>query len=159
MLTGRSDLQSARLREEGYRQALAAAGVPVDEKLIQAGDYDADVSATSALRMLKSVDRPTAIFAANDISAIATVSSAASLGIRVPDDLSVVGFDNVPESALNTPPLTTIHQPIREMGQSAIDLLIRLIHGEPADPTHLTLATSLVVRQSTSIPHAALGAP
>ncbi|HYS35927.1 MAG TPA: LacI family DNA-binding transcriptional regulator [Pseudonocardiaceae bacterium] len=159
MLTGRSDLQSARLREEGYRQALAAAGVSVDEKLIQAGDYDADVSSTSALRMLKSADRPTAIFAANDISAIATVSAAASLGIRVPDDLSVVGFDNVPESALNTPPLTTIHQPIREMGQSAIDLLIRLIHGEPADPTHLTLATSLVVRQSTSIPHAALGAP
>jgi LacI family transcriptional regulator len=158
MLTGRSDLQSARLREEGYRQALATAGVPVDENLIQAGGYDADVSSTSALRMLKSVDRPTAIFAANDISAIATVTAAASLGIGVPHGLSVVGFDNVPESALNTPPLTTIHQPIREMGQSAIDMLIRLIHGEPADPTHLTLATSLVVRQSTSIPHVGHGA-
>jgi LacI family transcriptional regulator len=152
MLTGRSDLQSARLREEGYRQALAAAGVPVDEDLVLAGDYDPDVSSTSALRLLKSEHRPTAIFAANDISAIATVSAAASLGISVPADLSVVGFDNVPESALNSPPLTTIHQPIREMGQSAIQLLIRLINGETPESAHLTLATSLVVRQSTTIP-------
>ncbi len=150
MLTGRADLQSARLREEGYRQALTAAGVPVDEDLVQAGDYDPEVSSASALRLLKSEHPPTAIFAANDISAIATVSTATSLGLRVPADLSVVGFDNVPESALNSPPLTTIHQPIREMGASAIELLIRLIHGEPADPTHLTLATSLVVRQSTT---------
>jgi LacI family transcriptional regulator len=154
MLTGRADLQSARLREEGYRQALAAASVPVDEDLVQPGDYDPDVSAAAALRMLKSERRPTAIFAANDISAIATVSAAASLGISVPVDLSVVGFDNVPESALNSPPLTTIHQPIREMGQSAIELLIRLINGETPEHVHLTLATSLVVRQSTTIPRA-----
>jgi LacI family transcriptional regulator len=158
MLTGRADLQSARLREEGYRQALAAAGVPVDEELVQAGDYDPDVSSASALRLLKSEHRPTAIFAANDISAIATVSAAASLGLRVPADLSVVGFDNVPESALNSPPLTTIHQPIREMGQSAIEMLIRLINGETPDVPHLTLATSLVVRQSTTIPYIATGA-
>jgi LacI family transcriptional regulator len=158
MLTGRADLQSARLREEGYRQALAAAGVPVDEELVQAGDYDPDVSSASALRMLKSEHRPTAIFAANDISAIATVSTAASLGIRVPMDLSVVGFDNVPESALNSPPLTTIHQPIREMGQSAIEMLIRLINGETPEVPHLTLATSLIVRQSTTIPYTAPGA-
>jgi LacI family transcriptional regulator len=158
MLTGRADLQSARLREEGYRQALAAAGVPVDEELVQAGDYDPDVSSASALRLLKSEHRPTAIFAANDISAIATVSTAASLGIRVPADLSVVGFDNVPESALNSPPLTTIHQPIREMGQSAIEMLIRLINGETPEVPHLTLATSLVVRQSTTVPYIAPGA-
>jgi LacI family transcriptional regulator len=158
MLTGRADLQSARLREEGYRQALAAAGVLVDEELVQAGDYDPDVSSASALRLLKSVHRPTAIFAANDISAIATVSTAASLGLRVPQDLSVVGFDNVPESALNSPPLTTIHQPIREMGQSAIEMLIRLINGETPEVPHLTLATSLVVRQSTTIPYTAPGA-
>jgi LacI family transcriptional regulator len=150
MLTGRSDLQSARLREEGFRQALAAAGIAVDDDLMQPGDYDPEVSAASALRLLKSEHPPTAVFAANDISAIATVTAAASLGIRVPDDLSVVGFDNVPESALNSPPLTTVHQPIREMGQCAIEMLIRLIRGETSDPVHLTLATSLVVRQSTT---------
>lgn len=150
MLTGRSDLQSARLREAGFRQALAAAGIAVDDDLVQPGDYDPEVSAASALRLLKSEHPPTAVFAANDISAIATVTAAASLGIRVPDDLSVVGFDNVPESALNSPPLTTVHQPIREMGQCAIEMLIRLIRGETSDPVHLTLATSLVVRQSTT---------
>jgi LacI family transcriptional regulator, galactose operon repressor len=149
MLTGRADLQSARLREEGFRQALASAGVPVDESLVEPGAYDAGVSADSAIRLLSRPDRPTAIFAANDITAIATVETAHTLGLRVPDDLSVVGFDNVPESALTSPPLTTVHQPIREMGQSAIDMLIRLIRGDDSEPVHLTLTTSLVVRQST----------
>lgn len=149
MLTGRPDLQSARLREEGYRSALAAAGVPADEDLVRLGAYDSDVSLASAHELLALPNRPTAIFAANDISAIATVDAAADLGLRVPDDLSVVGFDNVPESALSSPALTTINQPIREMGQRAIELLVRLIRGEPASATHVTLATNLVVRQST----------
>jgi LacI family transcriptional regulator len=150
MLTGRTDLQSARLREEGYRLAMAQAGEQVDERLVALGAYDPEVSAASARRLLSSPDRPTAFFAANDISAIATVDTAVELGFRVPDDLSVVGFDNVPESALSNPPLTTVHQPIREMGQCAIELLIRLIRGETSDPLQLTLATSLVVRRSTS---------
>ena len=150
MLTGRPDLQSSRLREEGFRQAMAAAGVPVDESLVDAGDYDAEISAASAHRLLRRPDRPTALFAGNDISAIATVTTAAELGLRVPDDLSVVGFDDVPESVLCAPPLTTVHQPIRELGQCAIDMLIRLIRGETAEPAHLTLATNLVVRQSTA---------
>lgn len=149
MLTGRPDLQSARLREQGYRDAMAAAGVPVDERLVEDGGYDPDVSAASARRLLALPDPPTAVFAANDISAIATIATATELGLRVPDDLSVVGFDDVPESVLCAPPLTTVHQPIREMGQSAIDLLIRLIRGESEERTHLTLATNLVVRQST----------
>ena len=149
MLTGRPDLQSARLRELGYRAALAAAGVPVDEDLLRIGAYDPAISLTSARELLGTPDRPTAIFAANDVTAIATIDAAVELGLRVPADLSVVGFDNVPESVLSSPPLTTVRQPIREMGQRAMDLLVRLIRGEPADTTHITLATSLVVRQST----------
>jgi len=149
MLTGRPDLQSARLREDGYRSALAAAGVPVDEGLLRIGAYDAEVSFASATELLCSPDRPTALFAANDISAIASMAAAAGLGLRVPDDLSVVGFDNVPESALCIPPLTTIEQPIREMGRQAVEVLVRLLRGEPGGATSLTLATSLVVRDST----------
>jgi LacI family transcriptional regulator len=149
MLTGRPDLQSARLREQGYRAALAAAGVPVDEDLLRIGAYDPAISLASARELLDTPDRPTAIFAANDVTAIATIDAAVELGLRVPADLSVVGFDNVPESVLSSPPLTTVRQPIREMGQRAMDLLVRLIRGEPADATHITLATSLVVRQST----------
>jgi len=149
MLTGRPDLQSARLREQGFRAALAAAGVSADKDLVRLGAYDADVSLAAAIELLGTPNRPTAVFAANDISAIATMDAALELGLRVPDDLSVVGFDNVPESALSSPALTTINQPIREMGQRAIELLVRLIRGEQAGTNHITLATSLVVRQST----------
>jgi LacI family transcriptional regulator len=149
MLTGRPDLQSAQLREQGYRQALRAAGIPVDESLIQVGAYDPGISSGAARQLLTAPRRPTAVFAANDVSAIATVQTARELGLRVPDDLSVVGFDNIPDSALCTPSLTTVNQPIHEMGRRAITLLINLIHGEMVDSTHITLATSLVVRQST----------
>ena len=148
MLRGRPDLQSAQLREQGYRQALAGAGVLVDEDLVLIGDYDAGVSQRQARRLLTAPHRPTAVFAANDVSAIATIEAAAELGLRVPGDLSVVGFDDIPEAALCTPPLTTVSQPVRQMGQRSVELLARLIRGEPAD-THITLATDLVVRQST----------
>jgi LacI family transcriptional regulator len=155
LLAGRPDLQSAQLREQGYRDALAAAGVPVDEALIQVGAYDAHLSALAAHELLGSPQRPTAVFAANDVSAIATIEVAQSLGLRVPEDLSVVGFDNIPESVLCTPPLTTVNQPIRTMGERAVELLIGLIREQPAERTHLTLATDLVVRGSTAPPRSA----
>jgi LacI family transcriptional regulator len=149
MLTGRPDLQSAQLRERGYREALAAAGVPVDENLIRCGDYDPEVSLEQARLLLTAPEPPTAVFAANDMSAIATIEVATELGRRVPADLSVVGFDNIPESALCAPPLTTVEQPIRKMGERSIELLLALIRGEQPQATHLTLATNLVIRQST----------
>ncbi|MFB9685133.1 LacI family DNA-binding transcriptional regulator [Amycolatopsis plumensis] len=148
-LAGRPDLQSAELRKTGYLRALTAAGITPDEDLIRIGAYDPEVSAASAHALLTGPDRPTAVFAANDISAIATVDAARELGLAVPDDLSVVGFDNVPESALCSPPLTTVDQPIREMGHRAIRMLIALINGDEVERTHVTLDTGLVVRRST----------
>ncbi len=150
LISGRPDLQSARLREGGYRQALAGAGIDVAEDLIAVGEYDPDVSARAARALLSRPDRPTAIFAANDLSAIATIGVARELGLDVPGDLSVVGFDNLPESALAAPPLTTVNQPIRAMGRHAIEMLITLIRGGAPDTAHLTLATELVVRQTTA---------
>ncbi len=152
LLAGRSDLQSAKLREEGYREALAAARVPFDDALVRVGGYDPELSAVAARELLGSARRPTAVFAANDVSAIATIEVARELGLRVPEDVSVVGFDNIPESALCTPPLTTVNQPIRTMGERAVELLIRLIREQPVERTHLTLATELVVRGSTAPP-------
>jgi LacI family transcriptional regulator len=149
MLTGRPDLRSARRRERGYRQAMATAGVPVDEDLVRVGAYDPMVSADAARWLLTVPDPPTAVFAANDLSAIATIEVAAELGLRVPEDLSVVGFDNVPDSVVSAPPLTTVDQPIREMGRQAVKLLISLVRGEPVASDHVTLTTSLVVRGST----------
>ena len=149
MLTGRPDLESAQLRERGYREALQAAGADVDESLIRCGDYDPEVSLEQARLLLTAPSPPTAVFAANDMSAIATIEVATELGLRVPADLSVVGFDNIPESALCAPPLTTVEQPIRKMGERSIELLLSLIRGERPQATHITLATNLVIRQST----------
>ena len=148
MLTGRPDLQSAQLREQGFRDAMAAAGVVVDEKLLAIGAYDPEIAVNTARELLGRPDRPTAVFAANDLSAIATIEAATQLDLRVPDDLSVVGFDNVPESALCVPPLTTVDQPIRRMGQRAVELLVGLIRGEQPESFHVTLETNLIVRQS-----------
>jgi LacI family transcriptional regulator len=151
-LAGRPDLESAHLRERGYRQALAAAGIPVDESLIRVGGYDAPTATEPARELLELEPRPTAIFAANDVTALETMRVARSLGLSLPDDLSLVGFDNVPESALVSPALTTVEQPLREMGSEAVRLLIELINDPTRPPTALVLPTRLVVRQSSGPP-------
>ncbi len=144
-LAGRPDLESARLREAGFRQAMADAGIEVDPSLVRVGSYIRDAAAGPARDLLSRPDRPTAIFASNDLSALATVDVAGELGLRVPDDVSVIGFDNVPESALSTPPLTTISQPLHRMGAAALRLLVDLIDGVERD-VHVRLPTELVER-------------
>lgn len=150
MVTGRPDLISAELRERGFREAHAAAGVRVDESLLQPGSFEPEPAHAAVRALLTLPDPPTAIFAANDLSALATLEAAAELRIDVPGSLSVVGFDNIPESALAHPPLTTVEQPIRQFGREAIAMLVALIAGEQPANTHLTLDTKLVVRRSTA---------
>ncbi|HVR76819.1 MAG TPA: LacI family DNA-binding transcriptional regulator [Acidimicrobiia bacterium] len=151
-LSGRPDLESARLRELGYREALDRAGIAFDPDLVGVGGYKPESAEAPARELLQLSRPPTAIFAANDVSAIQTMVVARSLGMTVPDDLSVIGFDNIPESALANPPLTTIDQSIQEMGFEAAKLLVGLID-EPGDsPIHLTLPTELVIRQSCRAP-------
>ncbi|MCL3860495.1 LacI family DNA-binding transcriptional regulator [Actinotalea sp. K2] len=147
-LSGRPDLESSRLREQGYRTALEAAGIPLDPTLVRLGGYRVESALGPATELLNLEQRPTAIFAANDLSAISTMRAAAALGLSVPEDLSVIGFDNVPESALTQPPLTTISQPIQEMGSRGIDLLIGLMNGTVDPGTHVRLPTALVDRGS-----------
>ncbi|WP_454050348.1 LacI family DNA-binding transcriptional regulator [Cellulomonas sp. Marseille-Q8402] len=158
LLGGRPDLESSRLREAGYRQALAEAGVEVDPRLVQVAEYQRAAAAGPVAAMLALDDPPTAVFAANDLSAMGILDTAAALGLRVPEDLSVVGFDDIPESASTTPALTTVRQEIQEMGARAVDLLVRLVEGEPADGHHLRLPTTLVARRSTAPPPAGPGA-
>lgn len=154
-LGGRQDLESARLREQGYRMGLAEAGIAVDPELMLDGGFKESTAEGPARQLLSLGRRPTAIFAANDSSAIQTMRTAAELGIRVPDDLSVIGFDNVPESALTHPPLTTVDQSIQTLGFEAVRMLIDLIerpeHRLQA-PRQVTLPTQLVVRRSTGAP-------
>ena len=139
-------------REQGYRAALEAAGVAFDPALVLATGYgDTDLQDT-ARALLTLPDRPTAIFAANDVSAIATIDVALTLGLDVPAELSVVGFDNVPESALCRPPLTTVEQPLQLMGQRAAEMLVAMLAGDQPADLHLHLPTRLVVRDSTAAP-------
>ncbi len=145
---GRAGLESARLREIGYAETLQRAGIAVDPDLVRVGSYDADESRVAAAHLLALPERPTALFAANDLSAIVVMEQAAARGLRVPEDLSVVGFDDVPEGAMATPALTTVHQPIQEMGERAVQILVGLLAGRAPDALHETLATHLVERRS-----------
>lgn len=150
MLAGRADLTSAQLRETGYRRALEAAGISVDPSLIGVGGFRPDSATAPARALLDRPDRPTAVFAANDLTAIRTIEVANELGLRVPEDLSVIGFDDVPDASQFRIPLTTIAQPLSQMGRVAMEVLLRLLEGAQLAQTHITLATSLVVRESTA---------
>ncbi|MDN3445176.1 LacI family DNA-binding transcriptional regulator [Microbacterium sp. APC 3901] len=151
-LAGRPDLRSAGLRDAGYRRALSDAGIPLDPSLVGIGRYELDVTRESARIMLSGDARPTAIFAANDLSAIAVIDVAHELGLRVPEDLSVIGFDDVPEATRRALPLTTIQQPMRRLGAVAADMVFTLLSGQEVDEMHVILPTRLVVRATTAPP-------
>ena len=152
MVTGRPDLVSARAREQGYRQALHEAGLCVDETLLRVGAFESSTSREAARELLSLPEPPTAIFACNDLSALATLEVAAELGVDLPGRLSVLGFDNIPESAMTFPALTTVQQPIRQMGHDALEMVLAVLDGQDAGPRHVTLDTSLVLRRSTAAP-------
>lgn len=145
---GRPELQSAVRRLQGYRDGLAEAGVPLHPELVEVGDYTAETGFVCGRRLLSLPDPPTAIFAANDQSAIGVMRAADEAGLSVPEDLSVVGFDNIPETAYVNPPLTTVDQFITRMGYTATEILMRLIEGESLDGDIHKIPTELVVRES-----------
>jgi LacI family transcriptional regulator len=151
-VAGRPDLRSSIRRSDGYRRALADAGIPFDPSLVGVGRYLRESTHEPAVALLSRRDRPTAIFAANDLSAIAIIEVAASLGLSVPGDLSVIGFDDVPEASRLNPPLTTIRQPMQRLGAAAAGLLVSLMNGERPEETHLRLPTRLVRRTTTAPP-------
>jgi LacI family transcriptional regulator len=147
---GRPELQSSADRLQGYTDGLLQVGLPLDPDLIQAGDYTTETALICTQNLLRLPRPPTAIFAANDKSAFGALEAARAAGLRIPDDLSVCGFDNIPESAYITPPLTTVDQSIAQMGFLAARLLIRLIsEGEVVNNIY-TIPTRLVVRESCS---------
>jgi LacI family transcriptional regulator len=153
-ITGRTELAGSNQRLQGYKDGLAAAGIPLNENRIAIGDYTDQTAAVCARRLLSQSDRPTAIFAANDMSAMGVYQVAKELGLQIPADLSVIGFDNVDEAAFLNPPLTTIDQFIEKMGTLATELLSKLVTGEslPINPAGESLfykiPTRLVIRDS-----------
>lgn len=151
-IAGRSSMEAAWSREEGYRAALAGAGVPVDPELIARGDFTPESSEPLARALLDRTDRPTAIFAASDAMALTVMEVARELGLGVPGDLSVAGFDNIPESALAEPGLTTVDQSMYRIGCEAARMLKALVRGEWEGPDQTVVPTCLVVRGSTAAP-------
>lgn len=151
LLGGRAELDSARLREKGFRDAMAAAGVPVDESFVRATRFQPDIAEAAARDLLSRPDRPTAIFAANDITAHRAMRAAVELGLSVPHDVSVVGFDDIPEASLCEPPLTTIRQPLQAMGAAAMEMLLDILAGHEGE-THVRMPVRLIVRESCAPP-------
>jgi LacI family transcriptional regulator len=139
-------------RRRGYYAALAEAGIAPDPELEVEGDFRIPSGAELTARLLDLPEPPTAVFAFNDNMAIGALRAARARGIRVPEELSVVGFDDLEEAEIVTPALTTVRQPLAEMGRIAVSLLLRLLEGQRLEALHVELATRLVVRGSTAPP-------
>ncbi|HKG50113.1 MAG TPA: LacI family DNA-binding transcriptional regulator [Actinomycetales bacterium] len=151
VITGPGDMMCSVARLAGYRSAMAMASLPVDPDLIRYGDFHVEGGCENALKLLAQEDPPTAIFAGSDLQALGVFEAARSTGLHVPDDLSVVGYDDLPIARWSSPALTTVHQPLKEMAEEATRLVLRLRAGE-ATPTRMDLGVDLVVRQSTAPP-------
>jgi LacI family transcriptional regulator, xylobiose transport system transcriptional regulator len=147
MIGGPPGMLCSRARVDGYRSALETAGLAVDPELVRAGDFHVESGYEHGRALLTLRQRPTAIFAGSDLQAFGVYEAARQLSMRVPEDLSVIGFDDLPMARWVGPPLTTIRQPLSEMAATAA----RLVLGQSSD-RRVELATSLIVRQSTQAP-------
>lgn len=152
MIGGPGDLASSRARTAGYRAALDRAGIPWDPDLYRVGDFLSSGGSKHTSELLALDRPPSAIFAGSDLAAFGVLHELRRMGRAVPDDVSVVGFDDIPMARFVTPELTTVHQPLVQMGRTAATMIMRLIEGQPLDATRVELATSLVIRSSTRSP-------
>jgi LacI family transcriptional regulator len=157
-ITGRQDVGAARERLAGYRDALAEAGIRADDSLVATGDFLEARGREAALELLALPDPPTAIFASSDAAAFGVLGAARDAGLAVPGDLSVLGFDDIVEASYVGAALSTVRQPLREMGRVAVQRLISLLD-DPAQPdARLVMDTELVIRQTTGPPATASAA-
>jgi LacI family transcriptional regulator len=145
-IAGRPELESAKRRLAGYRDALLQVGMMADETLIVPGDYTTQTALAGARYLLTLPNRPSAIFACNDQTAMGVYQVAEELGLKIPADLSVIGFDNITEARYMD--LTTVDQHLSEMGSIATKMLIQLINNEPLETPTYRIETQLVIRGS-----------
>ncbi len=148
-IKGAPDQAASALRYQGFRQAMAAHGLTMEDELVYQGDFTFPSGVAGAHQLLSRLVRPTAVFASNDDMALGVLAAAHRLGLAVPAELSVVGFDDSQAATLVFPPLTTVRQPIEDMARMAVDLLV----APPADgAVNRVLMHELVVRDSTAAP-------
>jgi len=139
-------------RMAGYRAALEAADIPIDPELIRPGDFGFHSGYTQTGALLALSDPPTAIFTGNDLQAMGVYKALYLRNILVPERMSVIGFDDIPFTAIVSPSLTSVRQPLFDMGRVATTMLTRLIAGEPLDSPRVELATTLITRESCASP-------
>ncbi|MER8003718.1 LacI family DNA-binding transcriptional regulator [Streptomyces sp. NPDC095613] len=177
VITGPQDMLCSLARLDGFRSAMSMAGIAVDPELVRYGDFHVESGHAHAKELLQRPDRPTAVFAGSDLQALGVLEAARVLGLRIPEDLSVVGYDDIPPARWSSPALTTVHQPLVEMAEEAARMLLRLRKSgrpgpaaraarsdgagadrapQPSRPdqadTRIELGTRLVVRDSTGRP-------
>jgi LacI family transcriptional regulator len=152
-ITGRLDMIHGQDRLEGYRQALKAHRIPVEEELIVEGDYTENSGMVAMQRVLPA--SPSAVFVASDMMAIGALKALRQIGRQVPQDIALVGFDDIPIASVIEPALTTVRQPIERMGSMAVEVLLSVLEdssGEEAPAQRIVLPTELVVRASCGSP-------
>ena len=149
-VTGRKDVPAGQDRLRGYQEGLKTAGLPADDALIEAGDFTRDGGARAMRFLLIKRPRLDAVFVASDLMAVGVLQALAEAGRRVPEDVAVVGYDDDPMAAALQPPLTSVRQPIEEMGREMARLLMDAVHSPDRPPRKVLLTTRLEVRFSSA---------
>ena len=144
------DYTSAQQRRDGYLRALQTAALPVDERYIQEGNYTPGSGFAAMKGLLELVPRPTAVFVASDVVAMGALLAIKQAGLRIPEDIALIGFDDIPIAEYFDPPLTTVRLPAYELGWAGGERLIRIIQGEGLNDLSLLLETKLITRQSST---------
>ncbi|QCP54293.1 LacI family transcriptional regulator [Trinickia violacea] len=148
-ISGDETIEGVRDRRRAYEDTLERLELPRDPALVTTGDLTQVTGFEAASRLLALEEPPTAIFAANDLSAFGAIAAVREAGLRVPDDISVIGFDDIPMAAQVHPALTTVRQPFQQMARAAVNTLLASLDGTEASAARMTLPAELVVRQST----------
>ncbi|WP_374196057.1 LacI family DNA-binding transcriptional regulator [Streptomyces sp. TS71-3] len=149
IISGPEDMLCSLARVDGFRSAMSMAGLEVDPDLIRFGDFHVQGGFQHAESLLDGENPPTAIFSGSDLQGLGVLEAARVRGLRVPTDLSVVGYDDIPLARWSSPALTTVHQPLRRMAETAAQMVLQLRRGDATEP-RIELGTELVVRHSTA---------
>jgi LacI family xylobiose transport system transcriptional regulator len=151
-ITGPEDMMCSLARIDGYRSAMSSAGLTINPQWVRFGDFHVAGGHDHATGLLALDEPPTAIFAGSDLQALGALDAIRARGLRVPEDISVVGYDDIPLARWLSPRLTTVHQPLQQMGAEATKLIIGWAEHPPESTPRMDLATTLVVRESTAAP-------
>jgi LacI family transcriptional regulator len=148
LITGPLDKLPAQSRQDGYQQALDEAGIPFRQEYVVVGDFEFTGGITGMHQLLALPEPPSAVFAGNDVSAVGVYQALYRAGLNVPQDISVVGYDDIELAQYLTPPLTTIHQPQEDLCRQAVDTLLDRIQGADDEPRIISLEPTLIQRES-----------